>query len=168
MADRTGMQPRPTGIASGTARAGAATTERHSRALFRRGTRRGAPCWAVLALAAMVTVPAGPAAADETVTTRRALWTDYKAVPGPWPLDGLPERYGYPTNEGRDLLGPLGANVVGNIAGPVIRVIVPERPPGVEGLSAEHVAACSARFRSYDPVTDTYTALSGTVRRCPL
>ncbi|WP_157956212.1 BA14K family protein [Acuticoccus yangtzensis] len=116
----------------------------------------------------MVTVPAGPAAADETVTTRRALWTDYKAVPGPWPLDGLPERYGYPTNEGRDLLGPLGANVVGNIAGPVIRVIVPERPPGVEGLSAEHVAACSARFRSYDPVTDTYTALSGTVRRCPL
>ena len=119
---------------------------------------------------------AGPAAADPAGSpapersTLRKIWPQYSGYPGvAREPAGLP-----PPSSDFDLFGPLGANLFGNTAGRVLRILPSQRhdetpmvPDAAAVPRSDHAARCAARYRSYDPASDTYVATSGTVRRCP-
>lgn len=61
----------------------------------------------------------------------------------------------------------VGLGILGGVAGAVIggAIINNATRPTYRN---DHVARCSARYRSYDPRTDTYVTYGGEVRRCNL
>ena len=124
----------------------------------------------LLGIALAAPAVADPVAAPPERTTLQKIWPQYSGYPGvAREPAGLP-----PPSSDFDLFGPLGANLFGNTAGRVLRILPSQRhdetpmvPDAAAVPRSDHAARCAARYRSYDPASDTYVATSGTVRRCP-
>lgn len=79
-------------------------------------------------------------------------------------------RRGYGYRRGPGVGAAVGAGVAGLAAGAIIGGAIANsqaQAAAPAGVSAEAVAACARRFRSYDAATGTYLGTDGVRRRCP-
>ena len=80
------------------------------------------------------------------------------------------DRYYRDDDNDFDNLGAIGAGVVVGAATAAIVGSAVSRSTStvVTTGGSSHVERCAARYRSYDPATDTYVTYGGDVRRCRL
>lgn len=140
------------------------------------GAMLATPAAAAPMSAAASSVLATKAAGDlvETVQYRRYGGPRYYGRgPGPRGYYGPRYRGGRGAAVGAGIAaGAIGALAAGALLapGPVYAEPVPVYPAPrayYGGPSADEIAYCSRRFRSYDPATGTYIANGGVVRSCP-